>query len=77
MIKKIWKYSNTILTIGLLFQLIENIYFGFNTTAQSHAEKVCDNIVSTILYIGWIGIILIIAILTERTVKNLPDEDSN
>ena len=31
-------------TIAIVFWFIETAYFGFNLTAQSNAEKICDYI---------------------------------
>ena len=36
-----WQYTALSL-LGVVFLFIETAYFGFNWTAQSHAERVCD-----------------------------------
>lgn len=41
-----------ILNVAILFWFAETAYFGFNLTAQSHSERVCDWIVSLLIVIA-------------------------
>lgn len=46
------KIGRYITTIAVIFWIVENCYFGWNLTAMTFAEKVCDIIVSCIFTSG-------------------------
>ena len=50
--------------IGLLFNIIETAYFGFNKTAMSRPEEVCDVISKLLIEPGLI--LLVITFLTAK-----------
>ena len=41
-----------VFAIGVVFFFLSNVYFGWNTTAQSGAERVCDNIWQILVFLG-------------------------
>lgn len=43
--------------IGAVIFLVSNVYFGWNTTAQSGAERVFDLLAGGFLYYGFIGMV--------------------
>lgn len=53
-LKKRREYT-VIFWIGVAIFIISNQYFGWNKTAQSGAERVCDLIWQLFVILGWFG----------------------
>ena len=73
--KIIIKQDNTyrnLLIIGVIVFILSNTYFGWNKTAQSGSERVCDWIWQTFTTIGLIGMSLrqmVINILCDLRIR--------
>lgn len=64
------KLGRTLVLIGVLFWVIENMYFGWNKSPMSELEEKSDLIVRFLVNIGFFIYILPIYSLYENAVKN-------
>ena len=62
-------YYGKVLLAGFFFWVMENVYFGWNATAQSGAERLADVISLGLVWYGLIGSIALNA--TKEVFKSL------
>jgi len=56
------KIYNMVMWLGFLLWIMETMYFGWNMTPQSGAERVADFIVAMMMFCGFVGSIALKAV---------------
>lgn len=62
-------FYNCIFWAGLAIWILENVYFGWNATAQSGLERLTDFVSNVAMYVGVVGSIAIDVV--DRRIKEL------
>ena len=69
LIKKLFNFGTGIITIGLVFWLLESAFFGFNLHPMTIQEAICDKIVGALEKGGFILIFIAMIMDFDRNIN--------